>query len=405
MHRLALLGLVVACSSEPAGVRQWPADVVGDKVRDAKLAALKAESDALSAQFDRDHAKYDATTTTTKVATLVAGWNTVPITEYPTSFWGIWADGNEVIAGGHQNWLVASSDGGASWRRLDTKAFATTAEKEPLISQVWGSGDHRVVIGFENDVVGVSHDRGATWTKVALPVPGGTKESEDQPRALWGAGTDVYVSTEPGALGKQISVFVSHDDGATWKVSLEKPASETNNTFYSISGTRDGREVYVAGYLGSKAALYRTRDRGATWQPVHVPADVDLAERVAVVGPGELYAHFGIPDQHKNVRDHTIAHTRDGGQTWDRIQVKYLGPAADIADDNWWEPYELAVAPDHTLYVSLHGRQTAMLESTRDGGKTWKLELADEQPQAIAFGAGNVYATVHAPALAILKTK
>jgi photosystem II stability/assembly factor-like uncharacterized protein len=403
MHRLALSVLVVACSSEPAGVRQWPADVVRDKVRVAEIAALKAQSDALTAQFDREHAKYRATTTTTKVATLVAGWNVVPITEYPTSFWGIWAEDNEVVAGGHQNWVVASSDGGASWRRLDTKALASAADKEPLISKVWGSGDHRVVIGFENDVVGVSHDRGATWTKVVLPIPDGPTEYADQPRALWGAGKDVYVSTEPGALGKQVSVFVSHDDGATWKVSLQLPATGTNNTFYAISGTRDGGEVYAAGYIGSKAGLYRTRDRGASWQVVHVPGDVDMAEAIAVVGPGELYAHFGIDDQGKNVRDHTIAHTRDGGQTWARMPVKYLGPAADIAGDNWWEPYEVAVAPDHTLYVSLHGRQTAMLESTRDGGKTWKLELADEQPQAIAFGAGNVYASVHDPALAILK--
>lgn len=406
MNRLAILGLLAACGSEPEGRAVWPVDVIEPILANAKIDALAARSDALLAKFKRDNAKYDVTGATTKVATLVAGWNTVPVTEYPTSFWGLWADGNEVLAGGFQNWLVASSDGGASWRRLDTHALAGGGEKDPLISKVWASGDHRVVIGFENDLVGVSHDRGATWERIALPFPDGPEEGANDPRALWGAGKDVYLSTEPGTFGKEMFLFVSHDAGATWKLALRLPAHGAHPSLVEIAGSRDGSDVYAAGWDDGRALLFHTRDRGGHWQPVHVPAGVDGANTVAVAGPGDVYVHFSIPDGGDNThRDHTIAHSRDGGATWSRIQVEYLGPAADIAGENWWEPNEVAVAPDHAIYAALHGRRTAMLESSRDGGKTWTVDLAEDQPDAIAFGAGQVYATLHDPAIAILKPR
>lgn len=406
MHRLPIFACLLACSSEPAGDRIWPVDVVELEILKAKSAALEVQTKALSAKLDLDYAKYHVNTATTRVATLAAGWNHVPVTEYPTSFWGVWADGNEVLAGGHQNWLVASSDGGASWRRLDTHVLAGGKEQEPLISKVWSGGDHRVVIGFENDLVGVSHDRGATWERIALPFPNGPAEYEDEPRALWGAGQDVYLSTEPGSLGKEMLLFVSHDAGATWKLALRLPGHGAHPSLVEIAGSRDGSDVYAAGWDDGHALLFHTRDRGGHWQPVHVPAGVDGVSSIAVAGPGDIYAHFSIPDGGDNThRDHTIAHSRDAGATWSRIAVKYLGPEADIAGENWWEPDELAVAPDHTIYVTLHGRNTAMLESSRDGGKTWTVDLADDQPQAIAFGAGRVYATLHDPALAVLKPR
>jgi hypothetical protein len=408
MRTLASLLLLVACGShEQATGGPQPWDLVGNKISHAKLEVLEASEKVAQAKFDREHAMYHVTTTTDQVATLAPGWNHVRVTAYPTGFWGAWADGNEVLAAGFENWMVHSTDGGASWKRVDTTALAKTTgdEKQPLISKVWGAGDHRVAIGFENDLVAMSKDRGATWSKVELPFShrpdGSTLFFQNEPRALWGAGKDFYITTDPGIDSKALEMFVSHDGGETWKASLRLESHGSNDSLYELAGTNNGSEVYAIGHVNDKPAMYRSRDRGASWQPVHVPAWADNVESIAVAGAGDLYVHFGVPDQDKNLRDHTIAHTSDGGGIWTRTPVKYLGAADNVTGDRWWEPQGLYLSPDRTLYVTIGGRATELLESTRDGGRTWKLELDDEAPDSLVFGAGKVYAAEHDATVAI----
>jgi photosystem II stability/assembly factor-like uncharacterized protein len=408
MRTLTSLLLLVACGThEPPTGGPQPWDLVGDKISHAKLEVLEARERVTDAAYEKEEVKWNVTTTTDQVAALAAGWNQVRVTAYPTGFWTVWADGNEVLAAGFQNWMVHSTDGGASWKRVDTSAFAKTVgdEKQPLISKVWGAGDHRVAIGFENDLVGMSKDRGATWTTIALPFSrkpdGDTLFFQNEPRALWGAGKDVYITTDPSIDSKTLEMFVSHDGGETWKPSLHLESHGGNDSLFELAGTSNGGEVYAIGHVNDKPAMYRSRDRGASWQPVHVPAWADNVESIAVAGSGDLYVHFGIADQGKNVRDHTIAHTSDGGGNWTRTPIKYLGDAKNVTGERWWEPEGLYLSPDHTLYVTISGRATELLESTRDGGRTWKLELADEQPDSLAFGAGKVYAAEHDATVAV----
>lgn len=377
--------LALACSDpaddEPGALH--PVDVVRRSFEELERvderSRREAEIDRLSEELRRQQVA-DATTTGQR-AELRPGWNAVKISAGRTSFWGIWAEGDDVLAVGSWGWIARSTDGGASWKRIATPALVGKDGKPPTLSAVYGHGDRRVVIAFQDPTVGVSADRGETWKQLVLtppPGPDGTARS-DHPRGLFGAGSTVYIATEGDLTGDTYGIFVSRDAGATWTPTLTLPQGDDDRRgFRGVTGTRDGREVYAYGTDARGAALYRSRDRGATWQRVPAPPKTTHIASAAVGDDGTVYLTFGDSD----ARHAKVARSRDGGRSWEPIAVPYLASPEPVLDEDW-TPAELAIAPDGTLHVYLSAyahttgpETTSRLVSTRDG-RTWTLERVD----------------------------
>jgi photosystem II stability/assembly factor-like uncharacterized protein len=102
-------------------------------------------------------------------------------------------------------------------------------------------------------------DGGATWTKMT-------------PELL-----DVYAARQAAAYGTTCAgVVKTTDSGATWSDVL--PGSqETNSDPYAITGSPDGKSLYVAyASEGGTGTIKRSTDSGVTWKdvtPTNIPPD------------------------------------------------------------------------------------------------------------------------------------
>nr|HEX4318527.1 hypothetical protein [Kofleriaceae bacterium] len=121
------------------------------------------------------------------------------------------------------------------------------------------------------------------WT-VATPVAARLE-------AVWGASaSDVF------AVGERGTIVRSRDRGATW----QPLASRTDFALHAIAGTGSD-DIYVVGDRdhngpGGEAVLLHSADDGATWQARAVPHLV-LALAVVATGPGHALAFGQLDDK------------------------------------------------------------------------------------------------------------
>jgi photosystem II stability/assembly factor-like uncharacterized protein len=129
--------------------------------------------------------------------------------------------------------------------------------------------------------------------------------------------------------------------------------------------------LFVAGYGGPRATLWKSTDRGATWVRVDVGgeaegtlgnSDVDLA----VSYDGTLYfAGMLFDNQVNEGRQIAVAVSRDVGVTWSWALVSKMR-----FDDRPW----VKVAPDGTAHVIWNDGSGINHAVSRDHGATWTRE-------------------------------
>jgi photosystem II stability/assembly factor-like uncharacterized protein len=147
-----------------------------------------------------------------------------------------------------------SRDGGRSWTRLNR---GLTTDDVHGIS-VLRRGDSRVVLAAVNRGLHRSLDDGETFERVELPTP--WQYTRAVAAKADGSGT-VFVTNGDGPPGSWGRLFRSRDWGATWH-ELDLPA-ERNSTLWTISvHPHDPQLVFVCSNLGQ---IFRSVDGGDSW--------------------------------------------------------------------------------------------------------------------------------------------
>jgi len=151
-------------------------------------------------------------------------------------------------AAGHDGSVIASSDGGETWRVLREELG-----KERALLSVWFENtSHGFAVGQFGLVV-ETEDGGKSWRERKLVDAG---EAGDKHLLQIFAANDglVFVAAEAGA------VFRSEDSGHNWKL----VQTDNKGSFWTGLALHDGT-LLVAGMRGH---IYRSGDRGLSWKEV-----------------------------------------------------------------------------------------------------------------------------------------
>ncbi|HEX4331372.1 MAG TPA: glycosyl hydrolase [Usitatibacter sp.] len=186
----------------------------------------------------------------------------------------------------------------------------------------------------------------------------------------------VLVATRKG-------LFALHGDAARENWSIEGPHFLGQVVNHAVLDPRDGRTVVAAvkaGHLGH--TVFRSEDRGATWNEAARPPSFEKAES----GEGETVSHvFWLTPGPASQEGRWYAGTSpaglfrsdDAGRTWEGIagfnahpdRRKWIGPPGDAPPDGNTlhslnvDPFD----PDH-LYIGL---SAGGVFETRDRGDSW----------------------------------
>ena len=192
------------------------------------------------------------------------------------------ADAQHGIVVGHDEIILASGDGGRTWKRTH---FAPQAQ-QPLLD-VWCGAQGRAIAVGAYGVYLVSKDYGASWQERKLDVAAHAADAADSGDEIVGgyhlnaiaadASSRLYVAAEAGHL------YRSDDQGETWK---ELPSPYPGSLFGVLP--LKGDTVLAFGLRGN---LFKSADAGASWRQVATGTDAMLDGattlddgRIAVVG-------------------------------------------------------------------------------------------------------------------------
>lgn len=244
-----------------------------------------------------------------------------------------------------------TEDGGRTWRYV---TGVTRGGRTSGLGAVHGFDRMRAcAVG---DGVFLTFDGGASWQRATAP------------GARFLSALDFRDGTEGWAAGAT-GVIHTADAGLTWTVvdGKDSPARRANGRVLHFT---DGRSGWLAGKDG---VLLRTRDGGATWARVPIPAPANTEH------PPDLWGGTWPDASHGWIVGEygTVLRTTDGGDTWTLVDAgtrdAFLTGIAFAGADGWI----VGFLPNNAA--------RSVVTRTRDGGATWALErtLDGEELRAI----------------------
>ena len=155
----------------------------------------------------------------------------------------------------------------------------------------------------------------------------------------------------------------TEDDGKSWTIDSIRTDTIVPH-FRAISVTEEA--VFLL-CIGSPALLYKSVDKGKNWEVVYredhpaafydAMAFWDAKEGIAMGDPTEGFLSVII--------------TRDGGNTWEKVDGKNLPPTADGEAAFAASNSNIALYGDHAWIVS--GGKKARVFHSPDRGRTWEV--------------------------------
>ncbi len=251
-------------------------------------------------------------------------------------------------------------DFGSNWTQTTVDPFAYNGgdSGKPIVFELSG-GTERVIVPRISQAVGeyaevaITEDRGVTWANVYV----GTVDSAYL-RKLWkyrgkmwacGTGGYIYISTDLGdtwtAQESGVETTQTLNDGTMYDESIGYCVGNNNEFLYTLSGGADWASrvgpavganllsVAVNGkghvYVGaSDATLYRTTDKGVTWETVR---DFGVGTIPAVYFDNTL-KYIGFLIYNTGAPVGKVYRSINGGATW--LEVTGL-PANAGLNDLW----------------------------------------------------------------------
>ena len=281
------------------------------------------------------------------------------------------ADSRRIYLGTHTG-IFKSTDGGDRWAALPLP--------EPGL-QVWSILIHPQrpeTLFAGTSPVGIfrSDDDGRNWRRLSTPV-GSDRVKMAFPCRVMRLAADPANPDELYATIEVDGVMRSLDGGESWEdcsASLIELASRPHlksmiQSDTDIEGMMDGHALCVSGaspgtvFLAVRMGLFRSADRGATWDDMEVgrfsPLTYSRDVRVSPEDAQTLYACFSPAARSE---DGSVYRSRDLGQTWSRFDHDVKAEATMMA---------VALHPRDADQVHCVSR-CGQLFSTVDGGKTWE---------------------------------
>ena len=277
--------------------------------------------------------------------------------------------------------LYRTTDGGISWQRIASQGPRPSFTSLSIDADSPGT---IVATDANNPGIYTSKDGGTSWSVVTLPL-----RAVDGLRLMPGSRRTLYAATSSGDL------FTSTDAGATWQTAGPSARlgyvplavdPQNSDTLYGagdgvVKSTDGGRSwrttstglvdsrvsslVLARGssttlYAGTDGGVFKTDNRGRTWQLEKSAAFADAWVAPLAVSsgrPGVLYAV---------AQGRGLFRSRDAGAHWSRVQTTY--PSNGVQS--------IAIDPQHptTIYVADCGGACGIgtFQKTTEGGATWQ---------------------------------
>jgi photosystem II stability/assembly factor-like uncharacterized protein len=226
--------------------------------------------------------------------------------------WGAGGGPAEAVA------VFRSGDGGKTWRNVSSALPASTDGPPPGHLPFGGqkSGIHFLnastgwitgtVVANNLTWLYVSHDGGATWYQQSLALPPGVPSAQlSLVSPTFFSATDgiLPVIFSDGDTGRGIAtdIYVTHDEGTTWKSTAPLPFAAVATDFVDMQH----------GWASDGLILYRTSDGGQQWTKLAPGANFKQVTSLDFVSSTLGWAMGG---QGKNPS--LLLKTTDAGQTW-----------------------------------------------------------------------------------------
>lgn len=188
------------------------------------------------------------------------------------------ADEQHGWAVGHDALILATTDGGQTWRQQ----YENREGEVPLLDVWFENPQHGLAVGAYGLLL-ETHDGGQTWDDIAARI-----DNED------GFHLNAITAIKDSGLfvvGEMGGMFRSADMGQTWE-RVESPYQG------SLFGVISGREAGLVVAFGLRGHLFRSMDFGSSWETISLgnrdnPLEAGLADgnllgdgRMVVVGHG-----------------------------------------------------------------------------------------------------------------------
>lgn len=256
-------------------------------------------------------------------------------------------------------WLVATTDGGRTWRNIAQLPAACVPFQFVDPTHGWCEATG-AAMGSESVVLYRTVDAGLHWQRVSAAKPGSTSKGTlpfqcEKPIR--------FTSETVGWAGLSCSGYVSHvyettDAGTYWSARTigAIPSSLAKDEISVVPPMLSG--VLGAGVMlvNNDVVMYRSENRGASWR--------------AVVPPGRLQpwdADVISPLQWRLADDRHIESTDTGGRTWTTITPNWPIPPAKAG----LNLPDLSFASPQVAWGTYYEPNGSVVIRTTDGGAQW----------------------------------
>lgn len=277
------------------------------------------------------------------------------------------------FAGAHAGWaggaggILATTDGGATWRRQYGGPAAILALDALSPSTAWAVAADRLL---------GTTDGGRRWTRLGEPPARLRSVDFVSPTAGWG------VTAAPAPFGAGMLVHTI-DGGRHWQ-RIASPAAANSVCF---AGPRSG-------WIGDQKTVLRTTDVGKTWRVAfRAPlgqGQSDWTATIGCAGTGVAWVQFAGVGGGMMQSPFVVYHTGDGGAHWraalEEGYYSSLYPTAHAPENAGGYGGPFAVAGRRAAYFLTTcapcGMGALTLTATQDGGATGRQSQIPALPAA-----------------------